>query len=207
MPTDAVQPGDEVDEARDAQLRTSVHHERATGVVAFPIAMGFAAYRPCRSADRMSKEDDNLAKVAFRVGEGDDVEVETPWARKVGVNTFVLDNLPWFAYGISAGDTFEAIPAGDGLPEFTRVLEKSGNRTVRVILKPSVKESPESQAVLDHLVAMGCEYEGMNGSYFAVNIPPRVEFADVCAFLTEGKLQWEHADPTYAELHPDEGAA
>ena len=70
-----------------------------------------------------------------------------------------------------------------------------------------MKESPASQAVLDHLIAMGCEYEGMNGSYFAVNIPPLVEFADVCAFLTEGNLQWEHADPTYAELHPDEGAA
>ena len=48
MPTDAVQPGDEADEARDAQLRTSAHHERATGVVAFPIAMGFAAYRQSR---------------------------------------------------------------------------------------------------------------------------------------------------------------
>ena len=125
----------------------------------------------------------------------------------MGANTYVLDNLPWYAYGISVGDTFEAIPAGDGLPEFTRVIAKSGNRTVRVILKPSVQESSASQAILDELVAMGCEYEGMDGSYIAVNIPPSVLFAEVCSSLTGGGLQWEHADPTYADLYPDEGAA
>src|SRR5262245_45887949 len=155
----------------------------------------------------MTDVDQDLAKVVFRVVRGDDVDVDTPWARRIGVNTYVLDNLPWYAYGISVGDTFEAMPAGDGLPEFTRVIAKSGNRTVRVIFKPSAKESPASQAVLDHLVAMGCVYEEMDGSYIAVNIPPSVSFADVCSFLTDVAVQWEHADPTHADLYPDDGAA
>ena len=155
----------------------------------------------------MTEGDDNLAKVAFRVVIGDDVEVETPWARRIGVNTYALDNLPWYAYGISVGDTFEAIPTDDGFPEFTRVIAKSGNRTVRVILKPSAKESPASQAVLDRFIAMGCEYEGMDNSYVAVNIPPSVSLADVCRFITDCGLQWEHADPTYDDLYPDGGAA
>src|SRR5262249_5727770 len=128
----------------------------------------------------MADGNSELAKVAFRVVQGDNVDVETPWARRVGANTYVLDNLPWYAYGISLGDTFEALPAEDGLPEFTRVVEKSGNRTIRIILKPSAKESVASRSVLDQLVAMGCEYEGMNGSYVAVNIPPTVALSDVC---------------------------
>jgi hypothetical protein len=149
----------------------------------------------------MTDRDDDLAKVAFRIAGGGEVDVETPWARRVGVNTYVLDNLPWYAYGISVGDTFEAIPSGDGLPEFTRVIAKSGNRTVRVILKPSAKESAASQAVLDRLRAMGCDYEGMNSSYIAVNIPPNVSLDEVCSFLTDRDQQWEHADPTYEDLH------
>jgi hypothetical protein len=44
----AAQPGDEADEARDAPLGTSAHHEGANTVVALTIAMGFAAYRQCR---------------------------------------------------------------------------------------------------------------------------------------------------------------
>jgi hypothetical protein len=41
----AAQPGDEADEARDAQLGTFVHQEDPIGMVASTIAMGFAAYR------------------------------------------------------------------------------------------------------------------------------------------------------------------
>jgi hypothetical protein len=41
----AAQSGDEADASRDAQLGTCVHHEDVTDMVAFPIAMGFAACR------------------------------------------------------------------------------------------------------------------------------------------------------------------
>jgi len=152
----------------------------------------------------MTERDDSLVKVAFRVAGGGEVGVETPWARRVGVNTYVLDNLLWYAYGISVGDTFEAIPSGGGLPEFTRVIAKSGNRTIRVVLKPSAKESAASQAVLDRLRTMGCDYEGMNSAYIAVNIAPAVSLQDVCRFLTDRDVQWEHADPTYEDLYPDD---
>ena len=65
---------------------------------------------------------------------------------------------------------------------------------------------PTATSVLDQLVAMGCEYEGMNGSYIAVNVPPTTALPNVCSFLSTGHVQWEHADPTYEELHRGEGA-
>jgi hypothetical protein len=147
--------------------------------------------------------DEDLAKVVLRDGE----QVETPWARKVGENRYVLDNIPWFAYRVSLGDTVEALPTSDGLPEFTRVLVKSGNRTLRILLKPSAKESSASKAILDQLLGMGCSYEGANASFVGVNIPPQVSLPEVCAFLTGKSVRWEHADPAYEDLHPGAGAA
>jgi hypothetical protein len=144
-----------------------------------------------------------LVKIVLRHEDGDDVHVETPWAKQVGDNLYELDNLPWYAYGVSCGDVVEAIPAEDGLPEFRRVVRKSGNRTVRVILKPPANESLDSKSILDRLVSMGCDYEGMDHSYVAVNIPPTANFGDVCAFLTDAGQTWEHADPTYEQLHPE----
>ena len=125
------------------------------------------------------------------------------WAKQVGDNLYELDSLPWYAYGVSCGDVVEAIPAEDGLPEFRRLVRKSGNRTVRVILKPPAHESTDSKAILDRLVSMGCDYEGMDHSYVAVNIPPAANFEDVCDFLTSTDQTWEHADPPYEYLHPE----
>ena len=151
----------------------------------------------------MDDANERLVKIVLRHEEGDDVHVETPWAKQVGDNLYELDNLPWYAYGVSCGDVVEAIPAEDGLPEFRRVVRKSGNRTVRVILEPPANQSADSKAILDRLVSMGCDYEGMDYSYVAVNIPPAAIFEDVCDFLTSTGQTWEHADPTYEHLHPE----
>jgi hypothetical protein len=75
-----------------------------------------------------------------------------------------------------------------------------------VILNPPANESAESKAILDRLQAMGCDYEGMNSSYVAVNIPPAADFHEVCEFLTDTGQNWEHADPTYTELHSKDDA-
>jgi hypothetical protein len=37
-----------------------------------------------------------------------------------------------------------------------------------------------------------------------VNIPPVVELAAVRDYLVENALTWEHADPSYSEIYPDE---
>jgi len=153
----------------------------------------------------MGNHEEKLVKVVFTVEDGDDVEVETPWAKQVGPNEYELDNLPWYAYGISCGDVFEAFPTDyDPRPHLKRVLRKSGNRTLRLILKPPANESAESMAVLTRVAELGCSYEGMDHSLIAINVPAEVDFAAVCAFLTETGHNWEHADPTYDDLYPGE---
>jgi hypothetical protein len=81
------------------------------------------------------------AKVLFRVPDEDgSAHVETLWATSVGNDTYKLDNSPFYAYGVSWEDVvFAPFTAEEGFPTFERVVTKSGNRTVRVILKTTIQ--------------------------------------------------------------------
>jgi len=161
------------------------------------------ATRLCRLAFDNSEDyvaDSRGVKVLLQDGE----YVETLWAQPVGGDRYRLDNSPFWAYGVSWLDVVEARPDETGMLAMTRVVEKSGHRTVRVILRPPCDESAESQRLLDDLVAMGCSYEGMHPGYIAIDIPAEVSLDAVADALTRSGQEWEHADPRYAELYPDE---
>jgi hypothetical protein len=92
----------------------------------------------------------------------------------------------------------------EGHPTFERVVSKSGNRTVRVIFETPVETGNESDQLLQGLVALGCSHEGANRKYISVNVPPGVELNVVRNYLIAHKVSWEHADPTYAALFPED---
>ena len=129
--------------------------------------------------------------------------VEILWADPVGPDLYRLDNSPFWAYGVSWRDVVEAQPDSDGMLRMTRVVEKSGHRTVRVILTQGVDESSEEQAVMDGVLALGASYEGINSKYLSIDIPPGVQLLTVASYLTDRGVQWEHADPRYSDLYPD----
>ena len=134
----------------------------------------------------------------------DDGNVETLWAYSVGDDRYRLDNTPWFAYRVSCGDVVEArVPEPGEFPEFVRVVQKSGFRTVRVILEPPADEAPESQAILERLRELGCTYEGANPGYIAVGVPPSADLGVIRQYLISTGQQWEHADPKYEDLFPE----
>lgn len=147
------------------------------------------------------------AKVLFRVpNENGSAEVETLWAFDLGGDKYRLDNLPFFAYGVSVADVVLApFVEEEGFPTFQKVLEKSGNRTIRVIFDPPLAAGNKSQGLLEQLVSRGVEYEGANRTYVVLNIPPSVDFGGVVTALLDAKVQWEHADPTYDQVHANEG--
>ncbi|OAI19161.1 MULTISPECIES: DUF4265 domain-containing protein [Methylomonas] len=153
----------------------------------------------------MSESREPTSKVLFRVpNENGTAEVESLWAYDLGNDRYKIDNLPFFAYSVSLHDIVLApLNSVEGMATFERVLSKSGNRTIRVIFNPPVSEGNESKALLDTLISLGVEYEGANPTYIVLNLPPAVDFDVVVQRLTAADVQWEHADPTYDELHPN----
>jgi hypothetical protein len=147
------------------------------------------------------------AKVLFRVPDGEGAaDVETLWAVDLGDDRYRLDNSPFDAYSVSWQDVVLApFSPDEQMATFERVLEKSGNRTVRVILDSPPEEGSTSAEVIQGLLRLGCSYEGATERYLSVNIPPGVELEEVRAYLEEREVEWEHADPRYSELYPDEG--
>lgn len=153
-----------------------------------------------RTASASARVHPPAVKVLLQEGEF----VETLWADVVGPNLYRLDNSPFWAYSVSWRDVVEAHPDENDQLRMTRVVEKSGHRTVRVIFERGADESPEADAVLEGVVALGASYEGMNPRYIAIDIPPAVDLMAVARFLTERGVKWEHADPRYSELYPGE---
>ena len=146
-------------------------------------------------------------KIILRHEDGDEVYVETPWVIDLGNGRYRMDNCPFYFYGVAAGDVVGASYSDEeqGLV-FTGVIEKSGNKLVRVIFdNPADKEGPEKEH-LENLVKMGCSYEGANPKYICIDIPPAVELSDVADYLTRNNIQWEHAAPSYEELYPEDSS-
>jgi hypothetical protein len=145
------------------------------------------------------------AKVLFRIpNEAGGADVETLCARDLGEDKYQLDNLPYYAYGVSSGDIVLApFSENEGLPTFEKVITKSGNRTVRIIFDVPVASGNASGALINRLVDIGCDFEGANRKYIVVNIPPSVDLDTVAQLLTSAEVSWEYADPTYETLFPE----
>ena len=145
------------------------------------------------------------AKVLFRITEDDgSAEVETLWAFALGADRYRLDNCPFYAYGVSLGDVvFAPFDPVEKFPTFREVIEKSGNRTLRLIVAEPSPPEPGLPAILEGLKQLACECEVATARYVVVNVPPAVELDAVTDFLTDLEVDWEYADPTYEDLFPD----
>lgn len=136
----------------------------------------------------------------------DDGDVETLWTVALGGSLYRIDNSPFFAYRISAGDEVEVLPEADGFLFFNRVVRKSGHRTVRVMLSESAEIEP-GPTLLTKMKCLGCTYEGAYNKLISIDVPPAVSLDSVTEHLTDMGLEWEYADPTYEDLFPGDGQA
>ena len=146
------------------------------------------------------------AKILFQVPDDDgSANVETLWAYDLGGDRYKLANCPFYAYGVSLEDVVYApYDANEERATFKRVVSKSGNRTVRIKFDQPVEPGNRSDEVLQGLIRLGCDYEGATRKYISVNVPACVDLDAVRDYLVNCNATWEHADPTYAELHPDD---
>ena len=117
-------------------------------------------------------------------------EWEGLWATPIGGGRFKIDNIPFYAKNLSCDDIIEASRKGDEYV-FRRVVDPSGNSTIRVVIYDLADES----RVRNDLTALGCSAEGSGTpGLIAVNVP-KTSIESVLDFLenafADEKLDFE----------------
>jgi hypothetical protein len=116
------------------------------------------------------------------------------WAIPRGEDNFELDNIPFFAKEVAAGDLVTALRDHEQQLIFERVIQSGGHSTVRVIML----DPDQKAAIRGELEDLGCETEGSHlPNLFAVDVPPNAVYTDVINLLTnkvsEDVLDYEEA--------------
>jgi hypothetical protein len=143
---------------------------------------------------------DPRTMVVFRIANGDrTLETESLWAQDLGQDRYRIANCPFFVDGVSLHDIILA-PRSRGIPTFERVLSKSGNRTIRILLEKRVAPGNSSERIVKELASLGCGYESADRTFIAVNIPARLPLSILYCYLDEQGVTWQPADPTFDEI-------
>jgi hypothetical protein len=132
-----------------------------------------------------------LTKVQVDLTNHSHVVSESMWALPIGLNLYELRNSPFYAYDLNFGDIVEAVPSSNVIkPTVTRVVRRSGHRTLRVFFSESVP--PEARLpLLETLNDLGVAIEGATDSFFAIDVGPNGDYVEVCrelAYWTTNRL-------------------
>jgi hypothetical protein len=147
----------------------------------------------------MSERDraEGLVKVLFSLEQDEDgyppVTSESLWAKPKTEGFFELDNIPFYALGVSCKDTIAAEPTAEGMFVFKKVVKPSGHSTIRVLVFGEDAMQPLQKA----LERLGASWEGSDQpSLIAVDIPAEVDIQQVWDFLQTGMNEgrWDYED-------------
>jgi hypothetical protein len=132
-------------------------------------------------------DDQKYEKVMFRLQKDEDGyppdDWESLWAYELEPGLYSIDNVPFFARGISWEDVVSAERVGDEL-HFKDVVRPSGNSVLRVI----VHDTSDADEVHEKLSEMGCDTEQSHiPSLISVDVPPSIDLRTILNFLDQGK--------------------
>jgi hypothetical protein len=136
------------------------------------------------------------SKVAFELEQDENGyppdKWETMWAEPVGANLYKLDNIPFYAMGVSPGDVVKTRKEDD-LNLFEEVVIPSRNSVFRIYVSTE-SDVPDARAAFKSL---GCESElSALPKLFAVEVPGNVAFGPIGSLLMEGleSGRWEYEE-------------
>jgi hypothetical protein len=127
---------------------------------------------------RLTRDEDGRAPAE---GRPPPVDSEGLWATPLGEGRYRIENVPWFARNLAAGDVVSAVEH-EGDRWIMQGLEWSGHLTVRVAHR-------DPAAVLEALADLGVRGESAAPAYeiMALDIPPDADFRAIRARLRAGK--------------------
>lgn len=112
------------------------------------------------------------------------IESETLWAMRKE-DTFILKNVPFYVAGVSYDDVVFAVREGS-TNWFTRVAERGGHSTYRIMLAPGIKLQ-RFEECWKPIEGLGCSYERCGSKLIAVDVPASANVFDVYRYLEVGE--------------------
>ena len=112
--------------------------------------------------------------------------IEGLWCKKTGNGTYIVDNVPFYTYGISLGDEI-CVTKENGEYHFQSIVNPSGNSTLRVHFNDK-----RIQIVKAKLLDMGRKVEISNlPSFISINVPSEVSLKGVEDVLSNMEKEYE----------------
>jgi hypothetical protein len=125
----------------------------------------------------------NLVKILFRLKIEDGyppVGFESLWGFHCDVDSYVVDNVPYYIYGVSKGDTIfgEMI---DGEVVASSIMKRGGHSTLRVFADAHTNRD----SLVNAIEKMGAKCSRTEGlSLFSIDIPPDVDLFPIDNLLS-----------------------
>lgn len=133
----------------------------------------------------------------------EEIVSETMWAEVVDAEKgyYKLDNIPFFGPLIATDDIFRA-EYDENEKNFIHreTIQSSGNSIVQVLI---LQEGFDKEIIREKLKTINCISEGLNDTFFAVEIVKNVDYAIVKSLLDEYESNSiiEFAEPCLSEKH------
>lgn len=149
----------------------------------------------------MSRDSFNTEFVSFPL---DDGSFENLHAKRIRDSVYILDNSPFYAYGVSYGDEVKANPV-DGRNTFDSVMRRGGHSTYRVKLATGQSHNDFMRA-FEKLEKLGCTFEGTgSGSrrLYTIDLVPEAKVEEVYRILEDGEEAgiWEFEEAHFFKGH------
>jgi hypothetical protein len=127
-------------------------------------------------------------KVTFSLEEGAPFAfaTESVWARPVENGAFVVQNVPFFVYGVSCGDQVNATQEAEGQFRFSKPAGEGGHSTYRAFLAEATSPATADE-YWRRLESLGCQRELASARYWAIDLGPDVDIYRVYAVLQQGE--------------------
>ena len=158
-------------------------------------------------------EEEGLEKIHISLPNHWAIDGESMWATPLGNDLFLIENVPFYAYGLNFHDIVRATPdSDDQIPEIRELVQSSGHRTFRVFFKKHISRQRQEE-VLDSMKELTVSYERANEIYFSLDMLPTGGYQavfDELENLTEKNiLEFEtcevREEGSFDDLYGDDG--
>ena len=133
----------------------------------------------------------------------DELTVETMWAevidKKSGI--YKLDSIPFYGPMIATDDEFYAeFDESEQMLTYQKTTKFSGNSIVLVVI---TQDGFDKEIIRDQFKDLNCTSEGLNDSYFSMEVLEKVDYFRIKEILTEYEKDGilEYAEPCLSEKH------